>query len=74
MNLAAQLFVTRIFFLYFQVDHIDVSTIKPSNLSNAGLLIATLKSEGREIIDIKMVVQVSQDGGNFTRKIYNPLE
>lgn len=59
---------------FSQVDHVDVSRIKPSNLSNAGLLIATLISEGREIIDIKMVVQVSQDGESFIRVIYNPLE
>ena len=59
-----------------QVDRIDVSGIKPSRLANAGLLIATLFSEDTEIIEVKLVVQVSQEekGGSFTRCIFNPLE
>lgn len=59
-----------------QVDRIDVSGIKPSFLANSGLLIATLVSEGQEVIDVKLVVQVSQEakGGTFTRNIFNPLE
>ena len=53
---------------------IDVSGIKPSILTNAGLLIATLCSGGREVMDLNMVVQVQQTGSDFVRLIYNPLE
>ena len=63
----------------FSVERVDVSHIKPSHLSNVGLLICTLLEEGREVADIKMVVQVTpqkQAGGKevFIRCIYNPLE
>ncbi|KDO32234.1 hypothetical protein SPRG_02712 [Saprolegnia parasitica CBS 223.65] len=59
----------------FSVSHIDVSGIKPSNLANCGLLSATFKSEdGDDILDLKMVVQVSKQGESMQRIIYNPLE
>ncbi|OQR83497.1 hypothetical protein ACHHYP_14638 [Achlya hypogyna] len=59
----------------FSVAHIDVSGIKPSNLANCGLLSATFKTEaGDDIMDLKMVVQVSKQGDSMQRIIYNPLE
>lgn len=63
----------------FGVDSIDVSGIKPSALSNAGLLIASLSGESSsgdrvEIIDVNLVVQVSKDGDDFVRCVFNPLE
>ena len=57
-----------------QASHIDVSGIKQSNLTNAGLLIATLVSQGEEVIDIKLVVQVTKNGDDFVRIIFNPLD
>ena len=43
-------------------------------MTNAGLLIATLCSDGREVMDLNMVVQVQQIGSDYVRLIYNPLE
>ena len=40
--------------MYWQAPQIDVSGIKPSNLTNAGLLIATLMSQGQEVIEVKL--------------------
>ena len=60
--------------MYSQAPQIDVSGIKPSNLTNAGLLIATLMSQGQEVIEVKLVVQVSKSGEDFMRVIFNPLE
>ena len=63
-----------------QVDKIDVSGIKPSKLTNVGLLAATLNgtpdgaTKPRHIIDVNLVVQVSEEGGEFKRCIFNPLE
>lgn len=71
----------------FRVDRVDVSHIKPSHLSNAGLLICTLlQKQGpggaeKELADIKMVVQVStqaptgqQGEPQLVRCVYNPME
>ena len=60
----------------FEVDRINVDGIKPSRLANSGLLIATLCAGGTEVIDVKLVVQVSQEekDGGLTRCIFNPLE
>ena len=57
-----------------QVDAVDVSDIKPSHLTNAGLLTATLKSNGVHVIDINMVVQVNEVKGEYIRTIFNPLD
>ncbi|KAJ0405064.1 hypothetical protein P43SY_001208 [Pythium insidiosum] len=57
-----------------QVPQIDVADIQPSHLTNCGLLIASLKGDEGDIVDIKMVVQVSEHRGGFQRIIYNPLE
>ncbi len=59
---------------WWQTPSIDVSSIKPSKLTNTGLLIASLSSDGREVVDVNMVVQVTRDGDEFTRVIYSPLE
>jgi len=61
-----------------QVDSIDVSGIKPSRLANVGLLSARM-TQGVEgvrshVIDINMVVQVSEEGGKYIRCIFNPLD
>jgi hypothetical protein len=58
-----------------QTDRIDVSAIKPSALTNAGLLISTLTSNGEELMDLKLVVQVlKNDKGDFVRCVYSPLD
>jgi len=54
---------------HFRVDAVDVSHIKPSQLSNAGLLICTLKaSDGSDLTEVKMVVQVSTQSNRNTGK------
>ena len=58
----------------FSAAEIDVSKVRPSELSNAGLLIASLVCDGRELMDLNMVVQVQQQGGELFRMIYNPLD
>ncbi|RHY93297.1 hypothetical protein DYB37_000548 [Aphanomyces astaci] len=57
-----------------QVPQINVASIKPSNLANCGLLIASFKTRANDIMDLKMVVQVSKQGDTLQRIIYNPLE
>jgi hypothetical protein len=57
-----------------QVARIDVAGIEPSQLANCGLLIASFKHDRGEIMDIKMVVQVSHQRGGLQRIVYNPLE
>ena len=44
----------------FSVPRIDVSGIKPGSLTNAGLLTASLRADGREVMDLNMVVQVTK--------------
>ncbi|DBA02393.1 TPA: hypothetical protein N0F65_007212 [Lagenidium giganteum] len=58
----------------FSVSHVDVSGIEPSQLTNCGLLIASFKGDEGDIMDLKMVVQVSEQRGELNRIIYNPLE
>ena len=58
----------------FSIPEIDVSEVKPSALSNAGLLIATLQSGDCELLDLSMVVQVQPQDGELYRVIYNPLQ
>lgn len=59
--------------LLVKVDHIDVSGIRPSRLTSAGLLIAELLCEGGTVGCINMVVQVTERG-ELTRVVFNPLE
>ena len=65
--------------MHFEVDAVDVSGIKRSKLCNAGLLTASLSDAGgaggarRELLDVKMVVQVQKSGSDLTRMIFNPL-
>ena len=42
-----------------QVDRINVSHIEPSALATCGLLTATLKADGSDIIDVNLVIQAS---------------
>lgn len=58
----------------FKTPSVDVSGIKPSRLANAGLLTASLTSDGTEVMDLNMVVQVTKEGDEFVRTVYNPLE
>jgi len=58
----------------FESEPVNVSHIKPSHLTNAGLLICTLFRSGEEITEIKLVVQVNLEEGQLTRTIYNPLD
>lgn len=61
----------------FSVSKIDISGIKPSHLSNCGLLTATFFDSERDVVDVNMVVEVSKDpgvDGHFMRRIYNPLD
>jgi hypothetical protein len=57
-----------------QVARINIEGIKPSQLANAGLLVATLKSRGQVVIDVNMVVQVQRSGDTLQRVIFNPLD
>mmetsp|Transcript_42637 Transcript_42637/g.70580 ORF Transcript_42637/g.70580 Transcript_42637/m.70580 type:complete len:160 (-) Transcript_42637:481-960(-) len=63
---------------YFSIPSIDVSGITAGTLTNAGLLVASLKGivgdAQMEVIDVNMVVQVIEEEGAFRRTIYNPLE
>jgi hypothetical protein len=56
------------------VDEVDVSHIKPGALVNCGLLTATLKSGGVDVIDVNMVVQVLSTEEGLQRRIFNPLD
>ena len=45
-----------------QVDRINVSHIEPSALATCGLLTATLKADGCDIIDVNLVIQARAGG------------
>ncbi|GMF60471.1 unnamed protein product [Phytophthora fragariaefolia] len=45
-----------------------------SQLTNCGLLIAAFKDDDGDILDLKMVIQVSEQSGSLQRIIYSPLE
>ncbi|KAG1708155.1 hypothetical protein DVH05_024838 [Phytophthora capsici] len=58
-------------------DHapqINISGIQPSQLTNCGLLVAAFKDDNGDILDLKMVIQVSEQRGALQRIIYSPLE
>jgi hypothetical protein len=62
--------------MFFTVDEINIdSSIKAGDLTNSGLLSATLKTKKEEdVSSINMVVMVSKnDDGVLERVIYNPL-
>ncbi|CAI5743408.1 unnamed protein product [Hyaloperonospora brassicae] len=58
----------------FSIPQIDVSGIQSSRLTNCGLLIASLKDDNEDIMDLRMVIQVSEQRGVLQRIIYSPLE
>ncbi|ETI49850.1 hypothetical protein F441_06464 [Phytophthora nicotianae CJ01A1] len=58
----------------FSTSQINISGIQPSQLTNCGLLIAAFKGESGDILDLKMVIQVSEQRGGLQRIIYSPLE
>jgi hypothetical protein len=44
-------------------------------LTNTALLVASLhNSEGDAIVDVNMVVIVTEEGGKIIRHVYSPLE
>eukprot|EP01083_Nonionella_stella_P025100 69150_1 len=60
----------------FEVDSVNVTSVKPNILLNVGMLHAVMKdSTGREIIEVKMVTQINRNSdGKLYRTIFNPLE
>lgn len=59
----------------FQADRIELSGIKSSVLrNNMGLLRAALNDGREEVIEIKMVCEVTERDGRLYRNIMNPLE
>ncbi|KAG6952382.1 hypothetical protein JG688_00013313 [Phytophthora aleatoria] len=58
----------------FSTPQINVSGIQPSQLTNCGLLTAAFKDDSGHILDLKMVIQVSEQRGGLQRIIYSPLE
>ncbi|KAL4175852.1 hypothetical protein KRP22_000811 [Phytophthora ramorum] len=58
----------------FSTPQINILGIEPSQLANCGLLIAAFKDDEGEILDLKMVIQVSEQRGSLQRIIYSPLE
>ena len=62
-----------------QVEEVDVSGIKPGVLSNVGLLMCKLVTEGtsgerREVATLNMVVNIRKEGASFLREIITPFE
>ncbi|KAE8914552.1 hypothetical protein PF005_g18705 [Phytophthora fragariae] len=58
----------------FSAPQINISGIQPSQLTNCGLLVAAFKDDAGDILDLKMVIQVSEQRGSLQRIIYSPLE
>ncbi|KAG3109131.1 hypothetical protein PI124_g9754 [Phytophthora idaei] len=58
----------------FSTPQINVSGIQPSQLTNCGLLTAAFKDDSGHILDLKMVIQVSEQRGGLQRIIYSPLK
>ncbi|KAL3667924.1 hypothetical protein V7S43_006802 [Phytophthora oleae] len=58
----------------FSAPQINISGIQPSQLTNCGLLVAAFKDDNGDILDLKMVIQVSEQRGALQRIIYSPLE
>ena len=59
---------------YFTVPTVDVSDIKPGTLTNCGLLTASLRADGEDVLDVNMVVVVTKEAAGLTRTIYSPLD
>jgi len=58
----------------FSAESIDVKKVSKNTLLNVGLFSAKLMNGTTEIMDIKMVTQVTKDSkGNLIRTIFNPL-
>ncbi|CAI5715575.1 unnamed protein product [Peronospora farinosa] len=58
----------------FSTPQVNISGLQPSQLTNCGLLIASFKDEDGDILDLNMVIQVSEQRGGLQRIIYSPLE
>ncbi|TYZ67293.1 hypothetical protein PybrP1_011289 [[Pythium] brassicae (nom. inval.)] len=61
---------------HFQFTATDINTagIEPSQFTNCGLLVASFKGRDGDIMDLKMVIQVTEQHGALQRIIYSPLE
>lgn len=57
-----------------QATDINIAGIEPSQFTNCGLLIASFKGSDGDIMDLKMVIQVTEQRGALQRIIYSPLE
>ena len=58
-----------------QVPAVNVAHLQNHVLANVGLLMATLFSGDKEVLQVSMVTQVTPNpDGTLTRSIFNPLE
>jgi len=60
----------------FEAARVDVSSLEKHVLKNMGLFSAQLKDGTREVIEIKLMTQVTKDksSGVLMRTVFNPLE
>jgi len=59
----------------FEAPKIDITGVKPSVLLNVGLLCCTLFSGSEQIVEIKIVTQVTKrKDGTLMRLMFDPLE
>ena len=57
------------------MGEVSVAHLKRHVLANVGLLLAVLFSEDKEVLQVSMVTQVTQNSeGTLIRSIFNPLE
>ncbi|RLN62089.1 hypothetical protein BBJ28_00010106 [Nothophytophthora sp. Chile5] len=66
--------LTALYLLGFAAAAAVSAGIQPSQLTNCGLLVAAFKDGDGDILDLKMVIQVSEQRGGLQRIIYSPLE
>ena len=60
--------------ILLQAPKIDIAGVKPSVLLNVGLLTCTLFSGSQQIVEVKIVTQVSKGkDGALKRVMFDPL-
>jgi len=53
----------------------DLGKLEKHVLKNVGLLACTLKNDGKDVVEIKLMTQVSKNkDGQLIRTVFNPLE
>jgi len=57
-----------------EVENVNVSSIEPGKLANAGLLSVRVYDDREEVCIVNCVVMVEERNGEFERVIYNPFE